>query len=163
MTKGFRSDEEREFVREAIRENQEAVTVPGGVDFNQALKAMADADKKYWTERELAYGFIRVILDKAHENDGWLEWFKLERSIKGLEAQINHSQGCPKCKRVVEHAVGAIDYINMVPRAVTLEDGEKALRSLAKKNCMSVEDFRAWIDATSDKVIKEMNEGDKTD
>ena len=157
MTKGFRSDEER---LESIRRTQEMMKDPEGLDYEKMIREPWD---NYHIERGLAYGFIRVILDKAHENDGWIEWFKLERSIKDLEAQINHSRGCPKCKRVVERVVGAIDYINMAPRVVTLEDGEKAIRYLAERNNMSVEDFRTWMDATSDKVIKKMNNGDKTD
>ena len=145
---------------EAILRNKREMSPPNGVTFN--LDMVIDAERDYWHIRELAYGFIRVIINKAHVRDGLWKRFKLERILKDLEEQINHAQSCSMCKQVMIQAFMAIDYISMIPRIVTREDGEKAIKYLAEKNNMTEAEFREWMDKTSDRIIKEMNEDDKT-
>ena len=87
----------------------------------------------------------------------------MERSFKSLEDEINHLHNCPRCKEAISQAVRAIEYLKIAPRIVTIEDGEKALRHLAVINNMTPEEFRVWMDNTSDRVIEEMNGKDKTD
>ena len=146
---------------EAILRNRREMTLPDNVDFN--FDRVIDAERDYWHIRKLAHVFVKeVIINEAHFNDGLWEGFRLERSLKNLEEQISHVQTCPKCKQVMYYAVMAIDYINIIPKVVTREDGEKAIRYLAEKNNMTEAEFREWMDKTSAKIIKEMNETDKT-
>lgn len=148
---------------EAILRNKREMSHPDSIGFN--FDRVIDAERDYWHIRELAYTFVSVIINKAHVSDGLWKRFRLERSLKDLEEQINHAQACPKCKQVMNQAVMAINYINMISRVVTMEDGEKALKHLAEKNNMTEDEFRAWMNKTSDKIIKKMNETDepKTD
>lgn len=145
---------------EAILRNKREMSPPDGVDVN--FDRVLDAERDYWSIRGLAYAFVSVIINNAHINDGLWKRFKLERSLKDLEEQINHVQDCPKCKQVMNQAVMAINYINIIPRIVTREDGEKALKYLAEKNNMSEAEFREWINKASDQIIKEMNDTDKS-
>lgn len=148
---------------EAILKNKREMSLPDGVGI--ALNSMVDrvigAERDYWHIRELAYAFVSVIINKAHVADGLWKRSKLVRSLKNLEEEINHAQACPKCKKVMNQAVMAIGYINIIPRIVTREDGEKALKHLAEKNNMTEAEFREWMNKTSDKIIREMNEADK--
>ena len=145
---------------EAILKNKREMSPPDGIDFN--FDRVLDAERDYWKIRELSYDFINVIIEKAHVKDGLWKRFKLERSLKDLEEQINHVQACPECKKVMVLAFMAINYINMVPRVVTREDYEKAIKYLAEKNNMTEPEFREWMNKISYKVIKEMNEADKS-
>ena len=154
---GFRSDEE---VLEAIRRTQEMMTDPKGLDYDKMVR---ESCNNFHTELELAYGFARVILDTVHRKDSWWSRLKMERSLKNLEDWVNHLHNCPRCKEAISRAVGAIEYLKIPPRIVTIEDGEKALRYLAEKNNMTVDEFRAWMNKTSEEVIRKMNDKDKTD
>ena len=148
----FKSDEE---CLEAIRKKQELMREPKGFNFEQILKESWDS---YHTERELAYGFARVIIGTTHRKDGWWSRLKIERSFRNLEDEISHLQSCSRCKRtMMDQAPKAFEYLKIVPRVVTVDDGEKALRSLAKANNMTETEFRQWFDKISKKIIREMN------
>ena len=154
--KGRKSTDE---LIEAILRNKREMSPPGGVDFN--FDRVIDAGKDYWHIRGLAYEFISVIINKAHVDEGLWTRFKLVRSLNDLEKKINHTQTCPKCKQIMNWAVMAINYINIIPRIVTREDGEKAIKYLAEKNNMTEAEFRKWMNETSNRILKEMKEADK--
>lgn len=153
----FRNDEE---ILEAIRKSQERMRGPEGLNFEEVL---GESLNSFHTERELAYGFARVILGTVHREDGWWSRLKMERSFKSLEDEINHLHNCSRCKQAMGHAVKAVEYLKIAPRVVTREDAEKAIKYLAEKNNMTEEDFKKWMDEIGDRVIKEMNAKDKTD
>lgn len=147
---------------ETILRNKIEMTLPDGVVWDSMIDRIIDAERDYWQVRKLAHEFVNVIIEKAHINDGFWKRLKLVRSLKDLEEQINHVQACPECTQVMNQAVMAINYINIIPRIVTREDGEKALKYLAEKNNMTEAEFREWMDKTSKRIIKEMNKTNKT-
>ncbi len=147
-----RSDKER---LESIKEVQKLSKTFDQVDVG---KIVSEAVGDYWTEREVAWGLIGVILNKAHSTDGWIKRFKLEKTTKSLEEKMNHVRTCSKCLLIMAHAKNAIEYILTVPKAVTLQGGEKATRYLARKNKMTEAEFKEWLDKTGQSILKEMNE-----
>jgi hypothetical protein len=156
--KGFRSGEER---LEAITKNEEIMRASKGFSLEKMLEVVREYDIGYRTRRLLAYGFSRAIIGIAHREDSWWSCLKMKISFKSLKNRINHLQSCPKCKEVIVNVGNVMDYIKIVPGVVSLEDGKKAIRYLAKKNNMTEAEFREWMNTTSGSIIKEMNEADK--
>lgn len=152
---GFKNDAER---LEALRKTQERMKGPEGLNYEEIIRESLD---NFHTERELAYGFARVILGTTHREDNWWSRLKMERSFRSLEDEISHLQSCPRCKLIImDHAPKAVEYLKIVPgipRVVTLEDAEKALRRLAKINNMTEAELREWFDKIDKKIIREIN------
>ena len=51
---------------------------------------------------------------------------------------------------------------NTSPRVVSREEGERAIKFLAKQNNMTEAEFREGVNKTGNEIIKKMNEDDKT-
>jgi hypothetical protein len=106
--------------------------------------------------------FIKKIVELAHQDMGWWKKYKLLRSLSYPYFMWQHIQECNDCRPVLGEALRQVEIFTesslIPPEIVAREDGEKALRYLAYINNMNEQDFRKWVDETSDRVIKKINQ-----